>query len=587
MRQAYSKEIEHSVLELFVSGYNFQEISAQVGVSVGYVSSVKEKYEEKLGKGELETTHEFTKMIRKLGMSPQQLLVGSKTFSLLQENNLKSEELELFMKKVTKIIQEKDYDLGTIIDAYEKILILESRSKVSLEHLPAECESLGNKATKLQKEVSELASAQEKAETELKNSLKNAKLTSENIEQFVSIKNELQKNDIDYSNLTKLCTILKRSEETNFDFQKITKHLEKEVNYESRIAQLEDKIRTLEAHEVNLQAKNEEISGKLSINKEQLQQTEQLKELKIPTSDFIQFSKKIAEISKVHDISTNDAFGIFVKNLVTYDKLKGFQKVLERIKNETDKKSVELESIQVKIENFNIKNKENNQTLKIIKTLRQKAIDPYLILTWNKIFETSNLNPAVFEEKLQKLGKLNKVITAERHDLAQLTKEKKKLESTINFLKSNREKLESTIKYGNELIKKSLIENIQEAVNQIRKTITMGSNSIKNMQDATIASIDKISQETFDQMKENFNKTQSLVNVAMESSEKIGQLEFFIPLYKLANDSFVSSELYPTLVAILDKFSFQIQRQGNGSSSLLYDIKNLREELIKELNKTG
>jgi len=58
-------------------------------------------------------------------------------------------------------------------------------------------------------------------------------------------------------------------------------------------------------------------------------------------------------------------------------------------------------------------------------------------------------------------------------------------------------------------------------------------------------------------------------------------------LYKLANDSFVSSELYPTLVAILDKFSFQIQRQGNGSSSLLYDIKNLRAELIKELNKTG
>ena len=575
------------MIELYANGSSFQEIHNQIDVSVGYISSVKERYEEKLGKGELEAIHEFTKMIRKLGMSPQQLLTGARAFSLLQENKLNPEELELFLKKVSKIIQEKDFDLPTIINAYEKVLILESRTKVSLEHLPAEYENLVNKVEKLQKEVSELSSAKEKAETELKNSLKNAKLTSENIQQFVTIKNALQKNDIDYSNLTKLCTILKRSEEANYDFQKITKHLQKEVNYESRIAQLEDKIRTLEAHESNLEAKTEEISGKISKNAEQLLQTEQLKKLGIPTYDFVQFSKKVIEISKVHDISSKDAFGVFIKNLATYDALKGFQKELEIIKNEIDKKSIELESIQVKIENFNIKNKENNQTLKIIKTLKQKGIDPFLILTWNKIFETSNLNTAIFEEKLQKLGKLNKAIAAERHDLAQLTKEKKKLESIIDFLKSNKEKLESTIKYGNELIKKSLIENIQEAVNQIRKTITMGSNSIKNMQDATIASIDKISQETFDQMKENFVKTQSLVKAAMESSEKIGQLEFFIPLYKLVNGSFVSSELYPTLVAILDKFSFQIQRQGNGSSSLLYDIKNLREKLIKELNKTG
>ena len=144
--------------ELYISGHNFQEISTQVGVSVGYVSSVKEKYEEKLGKGELEAVHEFTKMVRKLGMSPQQALIGARTFSLLEENKLKPEELELFLKKVSKIMQEKDFELSTIIDAYEKVLILQSRSKVSLEHLPAEYESLSNTAVKLQKEISELVS---------------------------------------------------------------------------------------------------------------------------------------------------------------------------------------------------------------------------------------------------------------------------------------------------------------------------------------------------------------------------------------------------------------------------------------------
>lgn len=127
MRQAYSKEIEYSVMELYVSGDNFQEISAQVGVSVGYVSSVKEKYEEKLGKGDLDATHEFTKKLRKLGISPQQALIGARTFSLLEENKLKSEELELFLKKVSKIMEEKDFELSTIIDAYEKVSNLRSQ----------------------------------------------------------------------------------------------------------------------------------------------------------------------------------------------------------------------------------------------------------------------------------------------------------------------------------------------------------------------------------------------------------------------------------------------------------------------------
>jgi len=177
MRQAYSKEIEYGVIELHVSGYNVQEIHTRIGVSVGYVSNVIEKFKEKLGKGELEATHEFTKMLRKLGISPQQALIGARTFSLLEENKLKSEELKLFLKKVSKIMQEKDFELSTIIDAYEKVLILQSRSKVSLEHLPEEYESLSNKAIKLQKEISELVSTKKIADNELNDTIKNCKVT--------------------------------------------------------------------------------------------------------------------------------------------------------------------------------------------------------------------------------------------------------------------------------------------------------------------------------------------------------------------------------------------------------------------------
>jgi len=329
-------------------------------------------------------------------------------------------------------------------------------------------------------------------------------VVKDDLGQFQAIKNRLEKHDIDFKNLPKIENIFSRAADAGFDFDRIKRHLEKEEKYEAQKALLEDKIREFLAKQENLEAKNAEISEKISSKNELLQQIQYLNHLKISISEIDSFTKKIVELSKERDISNKQAFSKFVSDLTKYDKLLGFEKELERIKTELKMQSSNLENIILKKQNFEIKYKDNLGTLHVLKKLKQQKVDPFLILTWNKILETSKLNPKTFEEKLLKFSNVSKLITAEQHDLAQLTKERKKLESSIDFLKSNREKLESTIKYGNEIIKKSLIENIQETINQIRKTTTMGSNSIKNMQDTAIASIDKISQETFDQMKENF-----------------------------------------------------------------------------------
>ena len=587
MRQAYSKEIEHKVIELFVSGHNFQEISAQVGVSVGYVSSVKEKYEEKLGKGELEATHEFNKMIRKLGMSPQQLLNGAKTFSLLQENKLKSEELELFLKKVSKIIQEKDFDLETIINAYEKALILESKLKVPLEHLPAEYENLVNKATKLQKEISELTDTKNKAGSELKNTLKNSKLTSENIQQFVIIKNELQKNDIDYSNLTKLCTLLKRSEEANFDFQKITKHLEKEANYESRIAQLEDKIRTLEAHESNLQIKTEEISSKISKNKEQLLQTEQLKKLGILTADFTQFSKKVIEISKVHDISSKEAFNIFVKNLATYDALKGFQKELERIKNEIDKKSAEFEVLTLKSKNFEIEHKENLNTIQILKKLKKQKVVPEQIIFWNDIFVASNLEPKEFELELREIGNLNKIKENMELKIKKHVKEQKRLESRNKWLESNIEEQESKLKQVNRLIKENLESNMAIIKETVADFNSFVADSIYEMNESFTKNLENLDKKTINEQQKILANLQELVTKLMKESERFGNLQWLHSFHGFVFDEkFVPSKNIPIITMILDKLYRQCASR-NYSDVLLSSIKKLREDLEHVLITNG
>jgi len=378
LRQAYSKEIEYKVIELFVTGCNVQEIHTQVGVSAGYVSNVIEKFKEKLGKGELEATHEFTKMLRKFGITPQQALTGSRTHSLLEENGLKPEELELFLKKVSRVLQEKDFELSMILDAYEKILILQDKSKVSLEHLPSEYEDLLHKISKFQKEISELTNAKKIAEAELNDTLRNSKVTKDFLEEFFTIKNGLEKQDVDFKNLPKLANLFSRASEAGFDIDRIRKHLEKENQHEARKAQLEDKIQELSARETNLKDKIDDISMKISTNEKLLEQLLQLKRFGISGEDLGIFAKKLKEISKSYGISIKQSFNKFVKNLVHYNKLLGFEPEVEKINNEIETKSQKLKSIKLEIENLQLKHKDNQEAIKTITELGQKGIAYFL-----------------------------------------------------------------------------------------------------------------------------------------------------------------------------------------------------------------
>ena len=581
-------ETTEGVRKLYLFGHSTEEISKSCRVSTGYVSGVATKLKEQLGNKEVTAIRELTRLFNKLEISAANAFDGARIFSMLKNFELNIDDFPTFLKEVYQKCKEENIVPSKLAYQCKAITQLQAKSNIPLEELSEECERLLDTKNELEKKISLLEEEVGKSNADAAKALSEKNHTIESLEEYENVINEIEKFGFNFKDLPKISNILKQATKDGYDTDKIIKHLEKEEDYNQRIEELVQQLKELRAKEANQTRNVKALSKKIETKKLLVSNLRQLDRLGVKTEDLETIYQTVIGIAKEHNIDEKIALQKLEDDLKNnYSKKHGLRSHLEELQNEIAVKSTELESIQVKIENFKIKNNENKQALETIKTLKQKRIDPLLILTWNKILETLNLKPEIFEEKLLKFSNVSKLITAEQHDLAQLTKERKKLESTIDFLKSNREKLESTIKYGNELIKKSLTENVQETVNQIRKTTTMGNNSIKNMEDATIASIEKISQETFDQMKENFDKTQSLVKVAMESSEKIGQLEFFIPLYKLANGSFVSSELYPTLVAILDKFSFQIQRQGNSSSSLLYDIKNLREELIKELNKTG
>jgi len=398
-------------------------------------------------------------------------------------------------------------------------------------------------------------------------------VTKSDLDQFQAIKNRLGKHDIDFKNLSKIENIFSRAAEAGFDLDRIKKHLEKEDQYEARKAQLEDKICELSAREANLKAKIDDISMKISTYEKLLEQLVQLKRVGISADDLTTFSKKLAEVSKSHGISIRQSFHKFVKNLINYDKLLGYEPELEKIDNEIQKKSQKLESIILRIENLQIKNKENLEAIKTIKELNQKGIVTQSILQWNNIFTISNLNLNEFEKELTQISNINKLKKSLEQNTSKLQKQLKNLESHKKWLESNIEELESKIKNVDQIVKNSLESFLNDARKKISEANMYSINTIK-----------ETNRQTVDLLQERMSKFDRWVDQSMKESKKLGQLEWVSNFYEfLLGEKFDPSKDISIIIMILDRLNSGIVKQNLDSSFTRSHIKYLREDLEKIL----
>jgi len=571
-------EVEDEVSKLFLYGYSTEEISKTCKVSTGYVSGVASKLKERLGNKEVSAIRDLCRIFKKLGISAAEAFDGARIISILEEFGANIDDFRALLTEVLQKCQKENIDPAKLAYQCRAITQIQAKTNVPLEDLPDECGRLLDAKNELEKKISLLEEEAGKANAETAKALSEKNQTKKSLEEFEQTKKELDSFELGFNNLSKLINVLKQATDEGFSTDKIIRHLEKEESYEQRIAELEQQVKQLAAKET-IQTRNvKELSKKIDTKKLVVTCLRRLEKLGLKVEDLETLYQTVIGIAKEHNIDEKTALQKLEEDLKNnYHKKLGLSLHLEKLENDISIKSTELESIQVKIENFNIKNKENHHILNIIKTLKQKRIDPFLILIWNKIFETSNLNPKAFEEKLEKFSSVHQLIKAEQQNLEQLTKDKRQLESNIEFLKSKKEKLESIINYGNELIRKSLTENIQETVNQIKRTTEIGNNSIRITKDNVIESINKISQKTSKQINEYVNKTKDLINSATEASEKVGRAESFIPLYSLANGSLEPTTQFPVLVALLDKLSLEIQVpvRVRNSTDLIIQLPNV------------
>jgi len=396
-------ETTEGVRKLYLYGHSTEEISKSCRVSTGYVSGVATKLKEQLGNKEVTAIRELTRLFNKLEISAANAFDGARIFSILKNFEINIDDFPTFLKEVYQKCKQENISTSKLAYQCKAITQLQAKSNIPLEELSEECARLLDTKNELEEKILQLEKGAAKANADTVKALSEKNQTKKSLEEYENIRNEIERFGFNFKDISKIANILKQAAEDGYDTDKIIKHLKKEENYDLRIEEFEQQLKELRAKEANQTRQFKELSKKIEAKKLLVSNLRRLDRLGVKIEDLETMYQTVIGIAKEYNIDEKDAIQK-LENVLrnNYHKKHGLDLHLEELQNNISIKSTELESIQVKIENFNIKNNENKQALEIIKTLKQKRIDPLLIFTWNKILETTNLKPKMFEEKLQK-----------------------------------------------------------------------------------------------------------------------------------------------------------------------------------------
>ena len=581
MNTPKSSETERQVVESYLYGYPTEEISKKYHVSTGYISGVVSRVREDLGTQEVAAIINLTRGWKKIGISPSDVLDAAKIHSILKNFEGNIDDLPSFLSEIHQKCKNEGISVSQIIQYCKQSTQIQERIGLSFEELKEEYSILTDEKIKLDEDILTAKEQKHLSEEDAEIALDKKNLTITDIKEFNNIKEELQDNGVEYKDISKLCKILKQAKQCNYDLEKIINHLEKENNHEEQILQYQNQIKQLETQKKDQSKQNKILSNTLEGKSKLVEIIKKFEGTGIEYIHLENLYEIVIGISRQHNVDKKTAIAKLYDDLQNnYDVVLGLKTQIKSLNDEIDIKSIKLESLDTKIENLKIKHKEEQNIITLLKSLKQK-INPHLIITWNNIFEKANLNLQDFEKQLNSTGDLEKIITSKQQTITQLTQEQKELKLNIETLEECKDELESKIKYADKLIKEHLDENLKKTIQQTKEILDIGAKAILKTAKVSQEGITLVSNTAYDNNKQNLEKIQNLIDSAMQVSEKIGRLEFFVPIYDLIN-GIDSPNLYPVIISILDKFYFHIQKQGK-YSAILYDIKSLREKLEREI----
>ena len=154
MRLPHPPETQTEVIKLYLSGFTFTEIANKCSVSTGYVSEVIKKFSDKLENGEISTIREFSRTLRKSGISTSETFFGAKIYSDLKKFGINQDSFAEFVSEVYHKCQNEGLDTLQLVKYSKMLYLLEKKTNVALEEIPSEYTGLYDKSVQLKRSCS-------------------------------------------------------------------------------------------------------------------------------------------------------------------------------------------------------------------------------------------------------------------------------------------------------------------------------------------------------------------------------------------------------------------------------------------------
>ncbi len=258
-----SPDAENRVLALKLQGLSNREIHEKTDVSLGSISNITKKLEEKYDQ-EPDAVIEFHRQLKKSGITPSDIIKGSIISARLEQLKIREEELD-FLSTVYSKCKDERIPPEELANHLKFLIDVKSSSKIPIKELASYHKNLHNQCVEISKKVGDLKEQKSSVEKQLLIiSQAKGKITKD-MQEYYSVKKSLDSHHIILSDLEKLVTMLNQARENKYNIGEIGNYLKQERGIRGSVKQHTSRLGELEIEIKSKSKQHSDISNKLSL----------------------------------------------------------------------------------------------------------------------------------------------------------------------------------------------------------------------------------------------------------------------------------------------------------------------------------
>ena len=353
----------------------------------------------------------------------------------------------------------------------------------------------------------------------------------------------------------------------------------------------------LQEHNKILLRENYGQEERLEENLSMVSVVKRLTEIKIKPEDILEIANTVTGISKISEITTEEALERFISDVKTQytersgyifelDELKRLQQTLQ------DKHSLQKEQLDIIEEVI----EERKETVESLQRLEALGINDNELIEWGKLVKDLDYDLSIFREGIEKLGGMPEYIQKKTEQITLLEAKEKKLQKNINTLEQKIEALQVSLDVTRETVEANVdkinntiktfedyflspetgfkIRNTQ-MVNEISQNLAELLERTKNEWRSDLETLDSNVQKIVEE-------TNRILENAYKGGRIVGRFHALEPIHKILREEQVPlTEATIGIITMLTYIKIWLARNYSDEEAKTFDP--LIERLVRDL----